>query len=102
MKAAIITLATASILSGWLLWPYMWHGFFYQCVAVQTLCLSVALHLPGRTKYCTFIQYLHTGIALSILFDELFTNPKSLGWNEIFFISAVAGVAFNKVYGKQQ
>lgn len=101
MKAILITIATAAVLSGWLLWPYMWHGFFYQCIALQTLSLSIALHLPGKTKYCTFIQYLHTGIAVSILYDELFTNPKALGWHEILFITVVAAIAANKVYGKQ-
>lgn len=74
VKAAVILLIV-----GYNVWPYAWHGFFYQCIAVSLVLLFWELLRNG------LFARLGLWFAVNNLVDELFFDPTEFAINEYIF-----------------
>jgi len=76
MKTAI---AVVTLLVGYNVWPYAWHGFFYQCLAVALVLLFWELINKG------FWARLGLWFAVNNLVDEVLFDPTKFALNEYIF-----------------
>jgi len=74
IKAALILLIV-----GYNVWPYAWHGFFYQCIAAALVLLFWEL-----LKFGLFAR-LGLWFAVNNLIDEVFFDPTKFAVNEYVF-----------------
>ena len=73
------TAATIILLIGYNVWPYAWHGFFYQCLAISFVLLFWELLDKG------LFARLGLWFAVNNLVDELFFDPTKFAVNEYIF-----------------
>lgn len=76
-----IWVAIIVMLIGYNLWPFAWHGFFYQCMAIAILLIF--WHIRKQGKFGEFGYWL----AWNNLIDEIprIGTPTTFGWNEYIF-----------------
>lgn len=84
--------ALAALILAYQLWPFMWHGFFYQ---LEALGISLLLFAFWRTTKWVVVEI---GLWLSInnLADELLFDPTRMGSNEAFFAIIVTFLILRK------
>lgn len=85
-----ITLYIATIISivTYLFWEALPKGSFYIGNGLFIFLLCMVLYRSNKM----FITYFLACISLSNLLDELFFNPRVLGWNELALIIVVPAI----------
>jgi hypothetical protein len=65
------------------LWPYAWHGFYYQAMATGILFIFWQLKSTGIAGKIGF------WFAINNLLDELLFDPQKLQYNEYLFATII-------------
>ena len=78
-----VALAILSFLLAYSAWPYLWHGAFYQLMAIGILILMWDINInciPYTFK--SAVSSIGLWLAFNNLLDEIIFNPKSIDANE--------------------
>lgn len=87
MKVLLYIATVISIIT-YLFWGYMPKGSFYIGNAIFVFLLSVALYKHLRV----FITFFLLCGSFSNLLDELFFDPKTLGYNELALLIIIPAI----------
>lgn len=96
MKWVLLTSIIVGLI-GWNLWPYAWHGFFYQSNAVHIALKDVVilcLVRPLKNRFFVFLALVNFGIGITDLMDELFFDPKAFAWNDYIFFAINISISY--------
>lgn len=82
----LLIAALLVLIAGYNFWIFAWHGFFYQCLSVGLLLLSLLIkRLMPKDPTATIAVWL----CMNNFLDELFFDPKKFGWNEYIMCGIV-------------
>lgn len=84
MRGMIFAAITLFLLGYWL-YPFLWHGFFYQAMGAGLVILFYSLW--RLTKYK--IALIGLLFAINNILDEIFFEPTKFQWNEIIFALSI-------------
>jgi hypothetical protein len=100
IQKVCLTAAILASLAGYNLWPYAWHGFFYQCNALMISLLFYLVKDFGKHDlYLHKVATIGFWFAISNLCDELFFDPTKLQWNEYVFALIIIVLTLKKSKG---
>jgi hypothetical protein len=97
LQRIILIFALIVIIAGYNLWRFAWHGFFYQCNALFISLITFLLKdLSRQDKKLNAWAKIVFWLSINNLCDEIFFDPKSFGWNEIFFALLIVFLTLKK------
>lgn len=102
-KKTILLSTIIILVLGYNIWPFVWHGFFYQASAISWVLLFLLIKkgINGDIWF-KVIANICFWFAVNNLIDELFFDPKVFSWNEYGFaiIIIITNIRIIKRNGK--
>lgn len=100
MKTWLTIAAMIVSIAGYNLWPIIHHDFFYKCMALSLLLLSIVVWLCKDVS--KIVSQIFFWLCVNNLMDELFFDPTAFQLNEYIFALIVIIITIRTSYADRQ